>query len=319
MTDSRTCFFSHPSSLAHNTGDGHPESPQRISVIHDYLEQTGLAAQLACKTPHRFLDVATWIAEVHTPAYYQRLQQKIPNEGLVYLDQDTPFSPHSFLAAEMAVSGLLMAVDQVMSGVFENAFCAFRPPGHHAEMDRAMGFCLFNNVAIGARYLQKKYGLERVLIVDWDVHHGNGTQNCFYTDPTVFYFSTHQYPFYPGTGSLQERGKGEGEGATLNCPLSAGAGDREIIGRLNRELANAVAAFKPDFILISAGFDAHREDPLASLEVTDEGFAEMTRIVKGLAASYCGGRIVSCLEGGYHLPALARSVGRHLEVLRGNG
>jgi acetoin utilization deacetylase AcuC-like enzyme len=215
----------------------------------------------------------------------------------------------------MAVSGVLTAIDRVMEGSLLNAFCAVRPPGHHAESNRAMGFCLFNNVAIGARYLQKRHGLKRIFILDWDVHHGNGTQHSFYDDPTVFYFSTHQYPFYPGTGSEAERGAGEGEGTTLNCPLPSGSGDREMLSIFEKELASSVMSFSPDFILLSAGFDAHRDDPLASLQVTDGGFREMTRIVKSLAQTACQGRVVSSLEGGYNLAALARSVGVHLEIL----
>ena len=202
-----------------------------------------------------------------------------------------------------------------MAGSLRNAFCALRPPGHHAESDRAMGFCLLNTVAIGARYLQGKHRLARIFIVDWDVHHGNGTQHIFYNDPNVFYFSTHQYPFYPGTGSSEERGIGEGEGTTRNCPLAAGSGDREILAQFESALASEMAAFRPDFILISAGFDAHRDDPLAQLAVSDAGFFEMTQVVLSLAATYCNGRVVSCLEGGYHLAALSRSVEQHLRAL----
>ena len=313
----RTGFFSHSSSLAHDTGRGHPESPKRLLAIDDYLQRIGMLSSLQSVVPHRYDGVEQWITRVHRSDYYQGLQRKGVGEGLLYLDPDTPFSKNTLVAAEMAVSGLLTAIDQVMAGLLQNAFCAFRPPGHHAESNRAMGFCLFNTVAIGARYLQEKYHLKRIFIIDWDVHHGNGTQHCFYEDPDVFYFSTHQYPFYPGTGSEDERGAGEGEGATLNCPLEEGEGDREILHYFNHQLVDAVSEFKPDFILISAGFDAHREDPLASLNVTDEGFLEMTRVVNGLSLTYCGGRIVSCLEGGYHLSALARSVGKHLEGLSG--
>jgi acetoin utilization deacetylase AcuC-like enzyme len=312
-----TGFFSHPIALSHDTGRGHPESPKRLSAICNLLEQSGIGSEIRRITPHRFPDVEKWITTAHHPTYYQSLCQRLPATGLVYLDPDTPFSPCSLQAAEMAVSGVLMAIDQVMSGQLDNAFCAFRPPGHHAESNHAMGFCLFNNVAIGARYLQNKYHLNRVFIVDWDVHHGNGTQHSFYADPTVFYFSTHQYPFYPGTGSEKERGVGEGTGFTLNCPLDAGDGDGEILDCFNKALAHAVALFRPDFILISAGFDAHRDDPLASLDVTDKGFSEMAKIVKSLASTYCGGRLVSCLEGGYNLSALARSVENHLKVLLG--
>jgi len=324
-----TGFITHPIYLSHETGHGHPETPKRLLAIHDYIDKTGIASFLKFVTPIHHPEIGNWITKIHHTAYYQSLHQKIPKHGLVYLDPDTPLSPLSVQSAEMAVSGVLTAIDEVMAGRLQNAFCAIRPPGHHAEQNRAMGFCLFNNVAIGARYLQEKYKLARIFIIDWDVHHGNGTQHSFYADPTVFYFSTHQYPFYPGTGSVNERGVDDGEGFTVNCPLNAGAGDSELLSRFNKELSNAVAKFKPDFILISAGFDAHRDDPLANLQVTDEGFSEMTVIVKGLAETYCGGRIISCLEGGYDVSALAghgvlaghgalaRSVGKHVTVLAG--
>ncbi|HLG22614.1 MAG TPA: histone deacetylase [Candidatus Manganitrophaceae bacterium] len=318
----KTGFVTHPIYLQHETGPGHPESPQRLKAIERHLAETGLRSKLTWIEPTPPPDLARWIAEIHSTAYYQSLQEQdrslhgTPHaRRFLYLDPDTPLSPGSLAAAEMAVSGVLTAIDRVMAGSLENAFCAVRPPGHHAEAHRAMGFCLFNNIAVGARYLQKKYGLQRVLIVDWDVHHGNGTQRSFYRDPTVFYFSTHQFPFYPGTGSESERGEGEGEGFTLNCPLPAGSGDREILHRFEKFLAPAMDSFKPEFILVSAGFDAHREDPLAGLEATEEGFGEMTQMVLSLAKTNCRGRLVSCLEGGYNLSALARSVGRHLEEL----
>lgn len=312
-----TGLITHPLYLEHETGNGHPESKERLRAIFHHLADTEVGARLTPIQPLLRPDVADWITKVHTPAYHRALKNSIPRQGHVDLDPDTPCSSGSFAAAQMAVSGLLTAIDRVMDGSLQNAFCALRPPGHHAEADRAMGFCLFNNVAIGARYLQEQYGLERILIVDWDVHHGNGTQHIFYEDATVFYFSTHQYPFYPGTGAASERGGQGGEGATLNCPLSSGAGDREILARFEKALAPAMADFKPEFVLISAGFDAHREDPLASLSVTDDGFAEMTKVVQSLAQTDCGGRLVSSLEGGYNLNALARSVARHLDVLAG--
>jgi len=315
----KTGFITHPLYLRHDNGAGHPESADRLTAIEEALAKTGLRSQLERITPSLHPDVSGWITEVHRAAYYQSLKEISPERGAIYLDPDTRYSPGSLAAAEMAVSGLLTAIDRVMEGSLQNAFCAVRPPGHHAESNRAMGFCLFNNVAIGAKYLQKRHALARIFILDWDVHHGNGTQHSFYNDPTVFYFSTHQFPFYPGTGSENERGIGEGEGFTLNCPLSAGSGDREMLTRFEKELFSAVTAFKPDFILLSAGFDAHRDDPLAGLEVTDAGFREMTRIVKSLAETECQGRVVSCLEGGYNLAALARSVGVHLEVLSEKG
>lgn len=313
----KTALITHPIYLRHDNGPGHPESDQRLTAIRNRLGRSEVQSRLTFLEPSVPPDLSTWIGEVHLPAYYRSLQKMRPQRGSVYLDPDTPYSPQSLDAAEMAVSGTLTAIDRVMSGSVENAFCAVRPPGHHAEADRAMGFCLFNNVAIGARYIQKKYRLQRILIIDWDVHHGNGTQHSFYQDPTVFYFSTHQFPFYPGTGSEAERGRGDGEGFTLNCPLSAGAGDREILSEFEKKLIPAMEEFKPDFVLISAGFDAHREDPLAGLEVTEEGFGELTRLVRSMARSHCAGRIVSCLEGGYNLDALSRSVTRHLEVLSG--
>ena len=311
----KTGFISHPIYRRHDTGPGHPESPQRLAAIEGHLVKTGLISELIEIKPADFPDLALWIDAVHQPGYYETLKKIVPAERTIYLDPDTPFSPMSLAAAEKAVEGVLTAADRVMAGNIDNAFCAIRPPGHHAESNRAMGFCLLNNVAIAARYLQKKHHLERIFILDWDVHHGNGTQHLFYSDPTVFYFSTHQYPFYPGTGSERERGEGEGEGFTLNCPLPEGAGDLDILQRIETVMAPALAAFNPDFILISAGFDAHRDDPLAGLQVTDEGFSEMTQIVRSLAQTHCQGRIVSCLEGGYNLAALARSVGRHLEGL----
>ncbi|HEX29514.1 TPA: histone deacetylase, partial [Candidatus Poribacteria bacterium] len=197
----------------------------------------------------------------------------------------------------------------------KNVFCAIRPPGHHALKSRAMGFCLFNNVAIGARYIQRKYGLSKVLIVDWDVHHGNGTQAIFYDDPTALYFSTHQYPFYPGTGSREERGIGKGEGYTVNVPLPAGSGDEEYVRIFEEILRPKAIQFDPDFILISAGFDPYEDDPIGGMRVTPEGFAELTKIVKEIAEECCEGRLVSVLEGGYNLEGLAESVEAHILAL----
>ena len=202
-----------------------------------------------------------------------------------------------------------------MAGRITNAFVALRPPGHHALGERAMGFCLINHVAVAARYVQKKYGLKRVLIIDWDVHHGNGTQDIFYTDPTVFYFSTHQWPYYPGTGAADDTGSGDGVGTTLNVPLSAGAGDGEVVRAFRHKLVPAAETFRPDFVFISAGFDAHEDDPLAHLRLTESGYAELTRIVKDIATRFADGRLVSLLEGGYDLSALSRSVDTHLRTL----
>jgi acetoin utilization deacetylase AcuC-like enzyme len=224
-------------------------------------------------------------------------------------------SPKSFDAALRAAGAAIYAVDQVMSGAAGNAFCAVRPPGHHALRNKAMGFCLFNNVAIAARYVQKKHGLAKVLIVDWDVHHGNGTQAAFYDDPTVLYFGVHQWPFYPGTGAADEKGEGRGLGTTVNVPLPAGSGDREFQRAFEEALEPAARAFRPDFVLISAGFDAHEGDTLGRMKVSTEGYARLTRIVRRIADPSARGRIVSVLEGGYNLDALAASVEAHLRAL----
>jgi acetoin utilization deacetylase AcuC-like enzyme len=203
-----------------------------------------------------------------------------------------------------------------MNKQVEHVFCAVRPPGHHAEAGRAMGFCLFNNVAIAARYVQKKHGITRVLIVDWDVHHGNGTQHSFEDDPSVLFFSTHQFPHYPGTGRESERGRGAGEGFTINVPMEAGEGDAEYRAVFQKSLVPAADGFKPEFVIVSAGFDAHKDDPLASMGLTEEGYADLTGIVAGIAKRHAGGRILSSLEGGYHLTSLAASVDRHIQVLQ---
>lgn len=259
-------------------------------------------------------DLSDWIAQVHSPVHLSRLERLQPGTGIVRIDADTLMSSESYRVAKLAVEGTLAAADGIITGQFTNAFCAVRPPGHHAEANRAMGFCLLNNVAIAARYLQHRHGLKKIMIIDWDVHHGNGTQHIFEEDPTVFYFSVHQFPLYPGTGRADEHGRGAGEGYTLNCPLPPGKGDDEYMTVFEKSLRPAVEVFRPDFILISAGFDAHRDDPLANMGVTEEGFGEMTRRVKDWARVHCHGRLLSCLEGGYNLGALARSVERHLNV-----
>jgi len=259
--------------------------------------------------------LAPWIDAVHAPGYREALHRAVPPQGIRYLDADTGLSPGSWPAALTAAGGMLSAVDAVMSGRVTNAFCAVRPPGHHAESGRGMGFCLFNNVAIAARYLQRHHNIGKVAIVDWDVHHGNGTQEIFYGDPTVLYVSTHQHPLYPGTGSEAETGKEAGKGFTLNFPMPAGRDDDDYAAVFVKSIIPALKVFGPDFILISAGFDAHRDDPLAGMNVTEAGFGEFTRLVRQVADLSAHGRIVSCLEGGYNLPALARSVQFHLTAL----
>ncbi|HXF93867.1 MAG TPA: histone deacetylase [Nitrospiraceae bacterium] len=309
----RTGFIYHPAYLNHDMGPGHPESPERLRTIVERLESTGTMRKLVRIEPVTAPD--EWILQVHTADYVADLKSRAPTSGRVSLDPDTSMSPGSLAAAYLAAGGALAAADAIMAGQVEHAFCAVRPPGHHAESNRAMGFCLFNNVAIAARYLQRKHGLGRVLIVDWDVHHGNGTQHSFYDDPSVLFFSTHQFPHYPGTGRATERGKGPGEGFTINVPLAAGEGDQEYFDVFQRVLVPAADAFRPDFVLISAGFDAHKDDPLAGMGLTEEGYAGLTRIVAAIARRHSRKRILSCLEGGYNLAALSASVERHLLTL----
>ena len=311
--DRTTGFVYGPIYLEHQTGAGHPERPERLRAIVDRLEARGLLGRLRPIAPRPAEE--RWLTTVHASEYVRRVRDRC-RAGAGHVDTtDAPVSPKSYDAAVAAVGGVLAAVDAVAEGTVRNAFCAVRPPGHHARRNRAMGFCLFNNVAIAARYAQKKHGLAKVLIVDWDVHHGNGTQEMFYAGPTVFYFGIHQSPFYPGTGRADERGEGEGRGATLNVPLAAGAGDRAYRQALERRLMPAAEAFRPDVVLISAGFDAHENDLLGRMKVTAGGFADLTRIVKAIAARHCGGRLISVLEGGYHLEGLADSAEAHLRVL----
>ena len=309
----RTGLVYHPAYLEHDMGPGHPESPNRLRAIMQRLEESGTAAQLTCIEPRQAED--EWITQVHLPDYVASLKRHAPTSGRVSLDPDTSMSPGSLRAAYLAAGGALAAVDAIMANQADQVFCAVRPPGHHAEAGRAMGFCLFNNVAIAARYVQQRYGLTRVLIVDWDVHHGNGTQHSFEDDPSVFFFSTHQYPHYPGTGRGTERGEGSGEGFTINVPMEAGEGDEEYHAIFLKALVPAADEFKPEFVIISAGFDAHKDDPLASMGLTEAGYTDLTHIVAGIAKRHAKGRILSSLEGGYNLTALAHSVDAHIKAL----
>jgi acetoin utilization deacetylase AcuC-like enzyme len=299
-------------------GLGHPESPQRLRAIMARLEHTGLLPTFVRVDPPSPSDdsITDWITKIHAHAYVKGLKLSAPSEGRVSLDPDTTMSPGSLGAAYLAVGGVLAAADAIMERRVDNAFCAVRPPGHHAESDHAMGFCLFNNVAVAARYLQKRHGLERIAIVDWDVHHGNGTQHAFYDDPSVFFFSTHQFPYYPGTGRAQDRGEGRGQGYTLNVPMPAGMGDTEYLEVFNKILRPALQAYRPDAVIISAGFDAHHDDPLAGMNLSTPGYVALSRVVKDIAGEFSQGRILSCLEGGYDLEALAASVEGHLRVLQ---
>lgn len=309
----KTGLVYHPAYLEHDMGAGHPESPNRLRAIMQRLEQSGTLARVSKIEPRKAED--EWITQVHTPSYVASLNQHVPLSGRVSLDPDTSMSPGSLNAAYLATGGALAGVDAIMAGQVDQVFCAVRPPGHHAEAGRAMGFCLFNNVAIAARYVQRKYGLSRVLIVDWDVHHGNGTQHSFEDDPSVLFFSTHQYPHYPGSGWVTERGKGAGEGFTINVPMEAGEGDEAYQAVFLKSLVPAADEFKPEFVIISSGFDAHKDDPLASMGLTEAGYADLTGIVAGIAKRHAKGRILSSLEGGYNLTALAASVDVHIQAL----
>jgi acetoin utilization deacetylase AcuC-like enzyme len=309
----RTGLVYHPAYLEHDMGAGHPESPDRLRAILHQLEKAGTAARLTAIEPRRAED--EWVTLVHRPDYVTELNRYAPTRGRVSLDPDTSMSPGSLTAAYLAAGGALAGVDAIMKGRVDHVFCAVRPPGHHAEAARAMGFCLFNNVAIAARYAQKQYGVTRVLIVDWDVHHGNGTQHSFEEDSSVLFFSTHQYPHYPGTGRAAERGRRAGEGFTINVPMEAGEGDDEYRAVFHKSLVPAADDFRPEFVIISAGFDAHRDDPLANMGLTEEGYADLTRIVASIAKRHAKGRILSSLEGGYNLRALATSADAHIKAL----
>ncbi len=310
---SKTGFVCDGIYLEHKTTPGHPESPQRLTAITEHLKAVGLDAQLVRLAPRPAEE--KWLRTVHAASYIERAR-KACVEGDDYLDSgDVPISTRSYEAAVLAAGGVLTAVDAVMAGKVANAFCAVRPPGHHAVQDRAMGFCIFNNGAIGAKYAQQQYDLAKILIVDWDVHHGNGTQATFYEDPSVLYFSVHQYPFYPGTGAEREIGRGKGLNTTINVPLPAGSDDSDFLEAFEKKLRPAAVAFAPDFVLVSAGFDAHENDTLGGMRVTTECFGKLTRIVKEIAEQCCKGRLVSVLEGGYGLDGLAASVEAHIRVL----
>ncbi|NKB80461.1 MAG: histone deacetylase [Nitrospirales bacterium] len=309
----RVGYVFDPAFLNHEMGAGHPESPDRLRAIHNHLRSSGLLRQLIQIAPKEAS--RQWIANIHESAYIHRLESQSPTTGYASLDPDTSLSPGSLSAAYLAAGGAMTAVDHIMAGQADRVFCAVRPPGHHAEANQAMGFCFFNNIAIATRYAQERHGLKRVLIVDWDVHHGNGTQHVFEEDPSVLFFSTHQYPHYPGSGRATERGKGAGEGLTINVPMVAGEGNAEYQEVFENVLVPAADSFQPDIIMISAGFDAHQDDPLASMRITDQGYRELSNIVTRIANRHAAGRIVSCLEGGYHLPALATSVEQHLIAL----
>ena len=313
MPSPPTGFVYDPIYLEHKTGSGHPERPERLTAIVGHLKKQGLLANLTGIKPRPA--ALEWLTTVHSAAYVERVKRSCQQKTPYFDTRDVAVSAQSYEAACAAAGGVLAAVDAVMAGKIRNAFCAVRPPGHHALRERAMGFCLFNNVAIAARYLQKKHKLARILIIDWDVHHGNGTQAMFYDDPTVFYFGIHQSPFYPGTGSADEKGEGPGLNFTLNVPVPPGRGDKHYRSVFHTVLKPRALAFKPDFVLISAGFDHIEGDLLGGMRVSSKGCGALTRTVMEIAATCSKGRLVSVLEGGYHLDRMAHAVEAHLRAL----
>jgi acetoin utilization deacetylase AcuC-like enzyme len=300
----QTALLVDPRYAEHRNPAGHPERSERIEALLSLAEDPGrdgivpVAARPATRDE---------ILAVHTAAHFDRVAATAGVERTVF-DADTSASPRTFETALLACGGLLAVVDAVMAGSADNGCALVRPPGHHAESGRIMGFCFFNNVAVGAAHLRRHHGLERILIVDWDVHHGNGTQEIFWEDPDVLYVSLHEYPCYPGGGASHETGAGAGAGATVNVPLPAGCGDAEFVQAFDRLVEPAARRFDPDFVLVSAGFDAHGRDPLASMSMTEEGYVTLTRRLMAVARDTCDGRLAAVLEGGYDLVALEASV-----------
>ena len=303
-----TLLLTHTSFEEHDTGSGHPESADRIRAILARLDTSEFSALIRKKAPRA---AESAIRLIHPQTHIDLISASIPTTGYHYVDGDTILSPASGEAAFRAVGAVCEAVDAVMNGKALNAFCAVRPPGHHAEPERAMGFCIFNNIAVAAEYVRKKFGIQRVAIVDFDVHHGNGTQAAFYQQPNVLYASTHQSPLYPGSGNPDETGVGN----IFNVPLAAGSGGPEFQQAVKQKVFPALHQFKPELLLISAGFDAHRDDPLASLNLVEDDYAWITRELSDIASRYGQGRIISVLEGGYNLDALAESAASHVREL----
>ena len=309
-----TAVLSDPLFKRHSTGAAHPEQAARMDAIASALEKSGAMADAPRIEPRAAAEDE--IALCHTRPYIELVKREIAGGARMLSTGDTQVGPASLDVALHAAGGVLNAVDAVLGRRARNAFCAIRPPGHHATADRGMGFCLFNNVAVAARYAQKKHGIGNVLIVDWDVHHGNGTQDIFYGDGSVFYFSTHQSPWYPGTGATGETGEGKGAGLTMNCPFPSGSGETEILGAFRNRLVPAMRDFKPELVLLSAGFDSRLGDPLGEFTLSDGNFAELTALMLEMADRSAGGRLVSVLEGGYNLAGLGAAAASHVDALR---
>jgi len=292
----------------HNTGDGHPEKIDRVTAVIDNFKKLD-NKNLIWKKPTNF--EKSLLIKTHSSNYINQVNQSFPQSGFNFLDGDTVVSPGSKDATKDAVGSIITAIDGVQKKEFKNAFCAVRPPGHHAEKERAMGFCIYNNVAVGANYLIEKYGYKKVAIIDFDVHHGNGTQDIFYENKKVLYISTHQYPYYPGSGTEKETGKFNN---IFNIPLEAGTNSEQYLTAYEHVL-NKIKYFKPEFLLFSAGFDAHKDDPLAQLKLSSSDFYEITKRTLEISKQYCKGKVVSILEGGYDLNALQESTEKHVDAL----
>ena len=303
-----TCIFTSNYSIRHDTGPGHPECPERIPAILNGLKKIQ-SQKLIWKEIGSFDE--KYIELTHSKKYLEKINQSFPKEDLVFLDGDTIVSKGSKKAAYDAVGAIINAIDAVMNQEFDNAFCVVRPPGHHAEKEQAMGFCIFNNVAVGATYLLEKYKLDKVAIIDFDVHHGNGTQDIFYNEKKVLYISSHQFPFYPGTGSKDEIGKFNN---ILNIPLKAGTVSEEFFNSY-KKVYDKLNEFRPQFILLSAGFDAHKNDPLANVNLESRDYYILTKEIMKIAKKICSNKIVSILEGGYNLSAIQESAKYHVEAL----
>ena len=307
----KTGYISDPFYLKHEN-EPHPENPGRLTAIKEKIQSSKFYNNLTLIQPRKA--TVEDIAKVHDSGHIRNVEQSC-KDGVRNLDADTVICPDSHEAALLSAGAGLEALDKILEGTINNAFCAVRPPGHHAEQNRSMGFCLFNNVGVIARYAQDGKQLGKIFIFDWDVHHGNGTQHSFYKDSSIFYSSTHQYPFYPGTGGEDETGTGDGLGSNLNLPMQAFSGDTDYLNAIENKLVPAIQKFNPDLIIISAGFDAHENDPLAQIELSTECYGEMTRQLVDVSNDVCEGRIVSMLEGGYDYSALGDSVQLHVETL----